>query len=116
MDFDELRDTTMDPTKRALLQITVEQAALADEVCSILMGDDALQRRHHPDQRGRRSLPRHLGGRHHARTTDNSGGRNAALEDEVVGYIEPIEINLEMERPSRVLDVGHRLASVARRA
>jgi len=37
MDFDELRDTTMDPTKRALLQITVEQAALADEVCSILM-------------------------------------------------------------------------------
>jgi DNA gyrase subunit B len=46
MDFDELRDTTMDGTKRALLQITVEQAALADEVCSILMGDDVPQRRH----------------------------------------------------------------------
>jgi DNA gyrase subunit B len=46
MDFDELRDTTMDPTKRALLQITVDQAALADEVCSILMGDDVPQRRH----------------------------------------------------------------------
>jgi DNA gyrase subunit B len=46
MDFDELRDTTMDPAKRALLQITVEQAALADEVCSILMGDDVPQRRH----------------------------------------------------------------------
>ncbi len=46
MDFDELRDTTMDPTKRALLQITVEQAALADQVCSILMGDDVPQRRH----------------------------------------------------------------------
>ena len=46
MDFDELRDTTMDATKRALLQITVEQAALADEVCSILMGDDVPQRRH----------------------------------------------------------------------
>ncbi len=46
MDFDELRETTMDPTKRALLQITVEQAALADEVCSILMGDDVPQRRH----------------------------------------------------------------------
>jgi DNA gyrase subunit B len=46
MDFDELRDTTMDPTKRALLQITVEQATLADEVCSILMGDDVPQRRH----------------------------------------------------------------------
>ena len=46
MDFDELRDTTMDPSKRALLQITVEQAALADQVCSILMGDDVPQRRH----------------------------------------------------------------------
>ncbi len=46
MDYDELRDTTMDPSKRALLQITVEQAALADEVCSILMGDDVPQRRH----------------------------------------------------------------------
>ena len=46
MDFDELRDTTMDPSKRALLQITVEQAALADKVCSILMGDDVPQRRH----------------------------------------------------------------------
>ena len=46
MDYDELQETTMDPTKRALLQITVEQAALADEVCSILMGDDVPQRRH----------------------------------------------------------------------
>ena len=46
MDYDELRATTMDPSKRALLQITVEQAALADEVCSILMGDDVPQRRH----------------------------------------------------------------------
>ena len=46
MDFDELRDTTMDPVKRSLLQITVEQAALADEVCSILMGEDVPQRRH----------------------------------------------------------------------
>ena len=46
MDFDELRDTTMDPSRRSLLQITVEQAALADEVCSILMGEDVPQRRH----------------------------------------------------------------------
>jgi DNA gyrase subunit B len=46
MDYDELKDTTMDPTRRSLLQITVEQAALADEVCSILMGDDVPQRRH----------------------------------------------------------------------
>jgi len=46
MDFNELRDTTIDPTKRSLLQINVEQAALADDVCSILMGDDVELRRH----------------------------------------------------------------------
>lgn len=45
MDFEELRDTTMDPALRSLLQVTVEQAALADEVCSILMGDDVEERR-----------------------------------------------------------------------
>ncbi|MDA8262882.1 MAG: DNA topoisomerase (ATP-hydrolyzing) subunit B [Actinomycetota bacterium] len=45
MDFDELRDTTMDATKRSLLQISVEQAALADEVCSVLMGEDVELRR-----------------------------------------------------------------------
>ncbi len=46
MDYDELRDTTMNPSLRSLLQINVEQAALADEVCSILMGDDVELRRH----------------------------------------------------------------------
>ncbi len=45
MDFGELKDTTMDATKRSLLQINVEQAALADEVCSILMGDNVEERR-----------------------------------------------------------------------
>jgi len=33
-----------------------------------------------------------------ARTTDNSGAGSPPPEDGVVGYIEPIEINLEMER------------------
>jgi len=46
MDFHELRDTTMAPDKRSLLKVTVEQAALADQVCSVLMGDDVPQRRH----------------------------------------------------------------------
>jgi DNA gyrase subunit B len=46
MDFGELRETTMDPAKRTLLQISVEQAALADEVFSILMGDDVEMRKH----------------------------------------------------------------------
>jgi DNA gyrase subunit B len=46
MDFQELRDTTMDASRRSLLQISVEQAAMADNVCSVLMGDDVEQRRH----------------------------------------------------------------------
>ncbi len=46
MDFAELRDTTMSSSLRSLLQINVEQAALADDVCSILMGDDVELRRH----------------------------------------------------------------------
>ncbi len=46
MDFGELRDTTMDPGRRSLLQIAVEQAAVADEVCSVLMGEDVELRRH----------------------------------------------------------------------
>ncbi len=45
MDFDELQSTTMDKGKRTLLQITTEQAAMADEICSILMGDDVEIRR-----------------------------------------------------------------------
>jgi len=45
MDFPELRDTTMNVSGRSLLRVGVEQAALADEVCSILMGDDVEQRR-----------------------------------------------------------------------
>jgi DNA gyrase subunit B len=45
MDFDELWATTMDPEQRTLLQITVEQAALADEACSVLMGEDVEQRK-----------------------------------------------------------------------
>ena len=46
MDFAELRDTTIDPEKRSLLQITMEEAATADQVCSVLMGDDVEVRRH----------------------------------------------------------------------
>ena len=45
MDFAELRDTTMDVGKRSLLQITMEEASIADQVCSVLMGDDVEVRR-----------------------------------------------------------------------
>ena len=46
MDADELWETTMDPARRTLLQISVEQAIIADEVFSILMGDDVESRKH----------------------------------------------------------------------
>jgi DNA gyrase subunit B len=46
MDYAELRDTTMDANRRTLLQVGIEQAALADEVCSILMGEDVESRKH----------------------------------------------------------------------
>ena len=39
MDADELWDTTMDPDTRTLLQITVEEATIADEILAQLMGD-----------------------------------------------------------------------------
>ena len=45
MDWEELRATTMDPDTRTLLRVTVEEAALADEVMSVLMGDDVASRR-----------------------------------------------------------------------
>ncbi|MFZ4810848.1 MAG: DNA gyrase/topoisomerase IV subunit B [Ilumatobacteraceae bacterium] len=40
MDWQELRSTTMSRDSRTLLQVTVEEAALADEIMSVLMGDD----------------------------------------------------------------------------
>jgi DNA gyrase subunit B len=46
MDFQELRDTTMDKSRRTLLSVSVEQAALADEVLAVLMGDDVELRKH----------------------------------------------------------------------
>jgi DNA gyrase subunit B len=45
MDWEELKSTTMDSMSRTLLQVTVEEAALADEVVSVLMGDDVESRK-----------------------------------------------------------------------
>ncbi|NDC48395.1 MAG: DNA topoisomerase (ATP-hydrolyzing) subunit B [Micrococcales bacterium] len=45
MDYDELWATTMDPARRTLLQVTLDDAARADEIFSTLMGDDIELRR-----------------------------------------------------------------------
>ena len=46
MNHDELRETTMRQDTRTLLQVSVEEAALADQVLSVLMGEDVEQRKH----------------------------------------------------------------------
>jgi DNA gyrase subunit B len=45
MDWPELGATTMDRATRSLLQVSVEDAAIADEVFSKLMGDDVESRK-----------------------------------------------------------------------
>ncbi len=45
MDWQELGETTMSPATRTLLQVSVNDAAIADEIFSTLMGDDVESRR-----------------------------------------------------------------------
>ena len=45
MNATELWDTTMDPAQRVLLQVTLDDAAQADELFSVLMGEDVEARR-----------------------------------------------------------------------
>jgi DNA gyrase subunit B len=45
MTADQLWETTMDPARRTLKQVTIESAAEADRIFSMLMGDEVAPRR-----------------------------------------------------------------------
>ena len=45
MNAEELRDTTLDPTHRTLLQVTMEDAGAADDMFRVLMGEKVEPRR-----------------------------------------------------------------------
>lgn len=46
MNAEQLWDTTMDPEKRRLYQITVDEAEEADRLFRVLMGEDVSLRKH----------------------------------------------------------------------
>ncbi len=50
MDPEELRDTTLNPSNRTLVQVTMEDAAAADDLFRILMGDKVEPRREFIEQ------------------------------------------------------------------
>jgi DNA gyrase subunit B len=45
MDAHQLWDTTMDPERRTLLQVTLEDATTADRLFTVLMGEDVPSRK-----------------------------------------------------------------------
>jgi topoisomerase-4 subunit B len=45
MNADQLKQTTMDPSTRQMIEVTIEDAALAERRVNVLMGDNSTIRK-----------------------------------------------------------------------
>ena len=45
MDYDQLKETTLDPAKRTIIRVGIEDAVMADKEISLWMGDEITARK-----------------------------------------------------------------------